>query len=324
MALIFPDINKDDFTIDNSALDAFSLCPRRYMYRHIFHLTAPLEAEPLTFGSAFHAALESYYAGKTELECAKAFIKRATEESSKMSVYIDDSEKSEYTVQFGVELLLAYMKSHTLESEPFTVLCDSSNVPYLEVGFALSTGEGIVVGKIDGLINLKEGGIGLLEHKTTSVKLDDKYAAQYNPNNQVALYLAAIREYFEMPQYAIINAIRVKDYKRAKVNKEDDDRLWNRFITKRSSTQLDQRLKQIEVQIEQIKRCIDKGFDGFWQNAPQACFYRFKQCPYVPLCKAQTPELVEIVISGGGYKVEKWEPYDIVKESSRVLNIEVK
>jgi hypothetical protein len=112
-----------------------------------------------------------------------------------------------------------------------------------------------------------------------------------------------------------MNVMRVKDYKRKPDEKES--KLFARVTVRRSDTQLDQTLRQLEFRINQIKNFLRIGFDAFYQNAPEACTYKFVTCEYRPLCMAQEKDLIEM-IADGNYRQEEWHPYDADGAKSNV------
>lgn len=325
--LEFPDVKLDELTLSNSGIDTFMLCPRKYLYRHIMRIVANKEHEPLTFGTAFHAGLASYYSGGSDADIVKAFLLAAQEDRSQLTLSKAESKEenntTEYSIQFGAELLLKYSKYYPRDKEIFSPVVDSDNNPYVEVGFAIDTQTGILIGKIDIICEfLSLGGIGTIDHKTSKYDFSPKYWSSFNPNNQVATYLLVVREYFNVnPSYFMVNAIRVKDYKRGDPE-QTDQKLFGRGLTQRKPEQLDQRMKQIEWTIKHIKSFFQYGFDAFYMNAPQACYHMWKPCEYIPLCKAQTMGMVKEVLEGtGAYMVSPWNMLDETKNTKKQIKL---
>jgi hypothetical protein len=307
--------------LDNSSLETFGLCPRKYYYKHVLSLEAPLEAEPLTFGSAIHEALFLYYShvglaknmDDVKHEAFKAFVKRATVDNSQIPITLSDDSK--YSVEWGVYILEKYFEYY--KDEPYTPLRDPSGNPYLELGFALDCHTGVFVGRIDGIFRDKTTDeIYVMDHKTTTYQLNTAYWDQFYPNNQVSGYLWAVQELLGIrPSGFIINAIRTYQFKRGDEN-TIGNKIFSRLITQRTPEQLQQRARQISWQMRIVEECKSLGLDGFVQNAPTACGIYNRRCPYTSLCIAQTEEMIGML--KGGFATRTWSPYQELEGAARV------
>jgi hypothetical protein len=308
-------------TLDNSALELFATCPRKFWYRIIQHLVPKKQKLSLSFGASIHAALFEYYSGKPTKDCLKAFIEEAMKEGSKIAKYADDAaeagQKVEYSLEFGVALMTKYIEQHPLETEDFKPMLDSDGKPMLEVGFAVELEHGLYIGKIDGIGNYR-GDPGIMEHKTTGFTLSS-YLKWLNPNSQITGYLKAVKDYLGLDTAkCVANIIRVKDYKRG-APEDNDQKLFMRTIVERSPQQIDSRFRQIDLQMQLIQQFLDGGIDNFYMNAPFAC-NAMGECVYKPLCAVKDDsdkELVQMIVDGS-YKKEEWSPWDM--EPKKVIN----
>jgi hypothetical protein len=306
---IFSEAELDLLTLDNSTLDTFSLCPRKFLYRKILELVPTKVSPALSFGTAFHAGLQAYYSGLPPVKVLAAFAESAKSSASSLTTTRAEAKekemKEEHSIEFGLDLMIKYMENYALENETFKVMMGKDNLPMLEVGFALRLHNGILIGKMDGAVDDGD----LLENKTAGY-VDGNYKMQFMVNNQIRLYMAALRELTgRTPKRAIINIIMVKDYK--KPTEKRDLKLFQRVFVTKTNLQLDQTLREYEFRINQIKNFLRVGFDAFYQNAPNACSFKFTPCEYMPLCLAQEKELIEMLMNGGNYKREAWSPYDL-------------
>jgi hypothetical protein len=296
-------------TLDNSILNVFATCPRKFLYRKILNLV-PLKSSPaLSFGTAFHAGLEAYYTGLDAVSVLKAFADAARLSSSSLAHTRKDAKekgmKEEHSLEFGLDLMMKYMDRYPLIAENFRIMQTSDGKPMLEKGFALYLHNGILIGKMDGVTDLGD----LLENKTTSAYISPEFLAQYTVNNQVSLYLAALRDLLgRRPTRCLMNIIMVKDYK--KQTEQQDAQLFRRCVVSRTDSQLDQTIRQLEFRINQVKNFLRIGFDAFYQNAPDACTFKWNTCEYMPLCQSQEADLIEMIWHGN-YKEEEWIPYDL-------------
>jgi hypothetical protein len=308
--LIYSEAQLDQLTLDNSILNVFGICPRKFLYRKILNLVPQQFSPALSFGSAFHSGLQAYYSKKTTVDVLAAFGETAKAQNSGLVTTKAEAKekemKEEHSVEFGLDLMIKYMDYYPLDRETFSIMLGKDGKPMLEVGFALHLHNGVLIGKMDGVID--EG--DLLENKTAGI-VNNSYKTQFMVNNQITLYMAALRELLgRTPKRALINIIMVKDYKKDPKG-EKDLKLFQRIVVTKSDSQLDQALHQFEFRVNQIKNFLRVGFDAFYQNAPEACSYRFVQCDYFPLCMAQEKELIEMLITGGAFRVEPWSPYDL-------------
>lgn len=325
--IIEMELAKHEMTFDNSILSVFDLCPRQFLYRKILKLVPEKEAFALTFGSAFHAALDVYYSAqptllllrederqefmnKTYIAALDAFGKRAQEEISKLPVLISETDeagaKDEHSIQFGFDLCAKYFTHYPLANESFKMMVDDATGNTLtEVGWAMHLKNGCLVGKMDGIIDNGD----LLEHKTTSMTISDEFIAQYNVNNQLAIYLAALREMTgRTPKKAIVNVIRVKNYK--KETEKREAKLWARPIIRKLDAQLDDTIQQFEYRMSKVKEALQIGFPAFYQCGPNACKQFFRLCDYFPLCQAQDAELIQMIMYST-FVQREWSPYEI-------------
>jgi hypothetical protein len=313
---IYSEAELERLTLDNSTLNIFSTCPRKFLYRKVLNLV-PLQSSPaLSFGSAFHAGLEAYYLNKSVLDVLKAFADTAQSSSSSLvntrAEAKEKGMKEEHSVEFGLDLMMKYMERYPLQGEKFKIMLTSKGEPMMEVGFALHLNSGILIGKMDGVTDPGD----LLEHKTTGSYIDSKFLSQYTVHNQISLYLAALRDFTgRRPKGCTVNVIMVKDYK--KQTEEKDDKLFRRVHVSRTDSQLDQVLRQYEFRLHQVKNFLRIGFDAFYQAAPDSCFFKWNACEYLPLCQAQEKDAIEMIMNGF-YKREEWCPYDLEGSSVKV------
>lgn len=307
--------------LDNSSCNLWMLCHRRFLYRVILNLVPAKEALELSFGSAFHAGLEVWHGWGDEKAACKAFLVEATKTESALKKFREDSQTeyglTEYSMEFGLHLLSLYIEKHP--KEKFVPIKDENGEPYVEVGFSMELHNGIVVGKMDGIVDKQEDikpGTYILEHKTTKYTLDDKYFKQYRINNQLTTYLWPIYGLLgEVPQGIILNAIRVKDYKRDVEKKQE--LLFKRVIENRTPEQIVEHINEKECTFTEILLALKLGFRAFTKNAPYACDAYHRGCPYEGLCMSHKPELIQLQMNA--YASREWNPYAELKDAKQVI-----
>lgn len=239
--------------IDNFLLTMFQQCPLKYFLRAHEHWTTRRKSAALGFGGAVHEGLAAWYRTK---DPAKALL--AIHNSWPANVPIDDYR----TKEKAMSVMADYMRRY--DTEPFSVV-GAPESPMIECTFTLDTGltlddgEPIEYGGIfDGLVSW-DGRVYVLEHKTTS-QLGPYYFTQFNPNNQVTGYIwAAGLMSGQKVGGAIVNAIGV--YKSSPTK-------FERQITSRNQTQVDEWLLNVKNVCQQIRDCERRGH---WPMTTPAC-----------------------------------------------------
>lgn len=312
-------ISKNKPVIDNSSLNVFNLCPRKFFYSVELGLQEEQEPEPLTYGQAIHDALYLFMSGASHDECLKAFIRRTQLKNTNIPIELD--KESNYSVEWGVYVLKRYFNAFKLEDEWWQVVKDHEGNPYLELGFALDLGIGIFVGRIDGIVRSKETNrLWIIDHKTTRRKLNNYYLAQFNPNNQLTGYCWPVTELMgEEPEGCIANCIRVYQFSRGD-EESLDEKIFTRAITYRNREQILSRILQIQQQLRVIEFCRhsyqDLKIDSFWMNAPQACDTWFKRCAFTPLCQTIDPAIAERT-ARGNFRSKRYIPFSDLVDAKR-------
>jgi len=156
----------------NTLLD----CPRKHFWRYEVGLTRITDAAALRFGSAWHAAMEARWQGRTFDEALATGLDTAR-------------DFDEVTVATLSGLLAGYFNRWS--DDPVKELH-----PEIEFRHPLSGSRSFdVAGKIDGLGVLHDGRLALVEHKTTSADVgpDSDYWIRLRSNPQVLQYVLAAR-----------------------------------------------------------------------------------------------------------------------------------
>jgi hypothetical protein len=314
-------LQSSELICSNSSISNYNLCNRLYLYNNILRLKSPVEKPALTFGSAIHAALRAYYSHKPIDQCLFAFVEEAQKISSQIQTYKEEGKeelsRSEYSVQFGFELLKKYFASHSLDNEYFDTILKANGKYCVEQGFCLELPNGLVVGKIDLLGTKRTSSRNIVvEHKSTSRYLNDKYFIEFNPNLQIELYLIAASVFLQStPECVLVNALFVKDYKREAKNGSNDDKLFSRIETSRTESELEQTLEGVNFKLGQIQDSINTcNIFGFPKNAPYACYGKYGACQFTPLCKCKDENLINILMNTS-YEKREFGVNDVFDES---------
>lgn len=269
--------------VDNFALTMFQTCPIKYRLRIREHWSSRRKSSALGFGGCLHEGLATWY--RTH-DRAKAL--QAVGDTWPDNLPIDDWRTKEKCLK----VMLEYMK--TYPQETFNVIGIDTEDALVECTFTIATGlyleceycdwhqhdrekavcihcstpkEEIEYGGIfDTLVEFNNN-IYVLEHKTTS-RLGQYYFNQFKPNNQVTGYIWGGGQLSgQRVAGAIINAIGL--YK-SSVTKFD------RQITSRSKSEIDEWLVNVHATCQQIRDC---ELRNYWPMYTGSCTM-YGQCEY--------------------------------------------
>lgn len=126
--------------------------------------------------------------------------------------------------------------------------------------------------------NVEQGGIYLVDHKTTGAYLNYQYWGQFQPNSQITHYLDYARSKYGPIDGFIINAIGFRFRERA--YKGEPAGFWSNFerqVFNRNDFQIEHERQSRQSWIEDLER---SRANGFWRTNTRAC--RF--CSYRSIC----------------------------------------
>ena len=319
---------KDRF-FDNTRVQEFRVCPRKYYFRHVIDLVPSGRwSPPLVFGSSWHAAMDTLWPlvaknapkmGDQEVVNAAyenfldTWIDQGAPHPDDMTA--DEIKDLEPRTPFNAkEMLYEYLlQRRTFISDcemlavekPFAVPLDPNN-PDL-----------FYVGRLDKVVR-KGKNILIPEHKTTtlySVKgiFRNTFLDQFSPNSQVDGYLHG----GHMVYGDDVKAVWIDG---ALVHKKVHDGFI--FIpVERQTSQLDAWLWETRYFIDQIEGNWaayedEKERGGPETNAYMAAFPKCtnscqdfaRNCPYIDLCKSWSNPMGRE--TPAGYVQDPWSPFD--------------
>ena len=320
---------------DNSALDVFYLCARKYLFSEGWRLEVDeIEPDYITMGHAIHDFLYTFDLTGSFDKALRSFVRccKAPNTNVDTSLALDGDQQT--SVEWGAYVLQKYVETYPKDKEEFKILLDGDGKPYLEIGFAIDADEGIYCGRIDKVVEAiddgpiwTKGDVYVVDHKTTKRPLNDAFLKKFNPNNQLTGYLWAVHELTgKWPKGCIVNGIRVHQFKRG-TEKSVKEKMFTRVITHRTPTQIRERADQIRWTMKVIKeakriyRETGKLFP-FWQNAPHACTAYFG-CGFTMLCKSQTDDLVKL-LAKSNFRKRSWIAYAELEKTKRYEIIKIR
>ncbi len=197
---------------DNTRIQEFRACPRKFFFRHVVHWSGEGFSPPLLFGSSWHTAMDAVWRIMSDKgnaqnlntqEIAEAAFGEFMEEwlegggpDPKEMDPIDMARLEPRTPMIALEMLYAYVDQRRSLFQR-----DSFELLEVEHPFAVpldpNDDDLMYVGRLDKIFRVKEGVIGG-EHKTTSLYRKDGYfrstfVDSFSPNSQVDGYMHALR-----------------------------------------------------------------------------------------------------------------------------------
>lgn len=177
---------------DSTSLTLLKTCPRKYYYTMIEGWKSKAEAIPLTFGIAYHKALELYDEARAEGADVQEATRQALRYCLGVSIPAGDNRRTKFTLVRSIIWYLEQFKNDPCET---VILANGRPAVELSFRFTLDTttpsGENYMLcGHLDRLVRLQDK-LWILDRKTTGTTLSDNYFSHFNPDNQMSLYTFA-------------------------------------------------------------------------------------------------------------------------------------
>lgn len=272
---------------DYSMLNTYQVCQRRFYYRHVRHLVTSRRQTPLEFGSAIHAALDTWYKEGDEAKALGDF-RRVWEEKGG-----DSTDDVKRTGELGIKIIRGYCKKYA--QEPFETVD-------IEIPFQIQIGEYNYIGRMDKVIKW-DGITGPLDHKTSS-QLGYHTFDQYNPNMQLDGYMYACRQLYDENCYWAVPDLLCT----AKTKAGTPDGFQRKKET-RTDDQIEAFPNIFTVLAKEVSRSME--LDQFIPCYSSCTYYG--SCPYRQICM-ESKEIQERVINTF-YTEDKWDPRNDIDES---------
>ena len=234
--------------VSYSQLETFSQCPLKYKYRYVLRLPTP-PSHALSFGQTIHRTLRDFHR-EDLFNPPKADLDRLLElyQHHWLPEGYDSKEHQQERFEEGEEILKEYFKKQK----------ELLNPPVqLEKKFTLRVGATTLIGSIDRVDKLPDGGFEIVDYKTGKVK-EQKYV---DKDAQLSIYALAAKE-----------ALGIEPQSLALYFVEENKKV----STTRSPEQLSKKRKEIGEQIEEIRS------SKFEPKTSMLCNW----CSYQTLCPA--------------------------------------
>lgn len=269
---------KIQFAWDSTSLGLFKTCPRKYYLTMIEDWRSRSESIHLTYGIAYHSALETYDREKFSGVGHEEACRRAVH-SALLSTWKDGKPWNSFDTRKNRETLvrsIIWYLEHFLSDPCETVKLDSGK-PAVELSFKLNidlqapNGESyLLTGHIDRLVRFNSD-YYFMDRKTTTSPLNMQYFEQYSPDNQMSLYYTAARIVLKTPaKGGIIDAVQCAS---------GFNRFQRGFIS-RTQSQIEDWLEETQHYILLAEDCAKREY---WPMNDTSCS-KFGGCPFRSVC----------------------------------------
>jgi hypothetical protein len=303
-----PKLNRP-LVVGASSLATYRDCHEKYRNRYVELLIPKKPESKRSFGTAFHAAVDTYYRTEDVDKAETAFVAIAKEADLPLTMDSDEPRSMER----GLALFNAWLTRW--KNEPFRLLRRPDGTPFTEIRGTIPLFEhnGFPVVYSFTIDKIVEAGgrIYIPDVKTTRRSLS-QFQNSMRPNHQLTGYFAGAKQVlgdkvFAVGYDAIFISTRQPNPKKGGwwAHGIDIDKDFMRSFSTRSQRDIDIWYDMTIRDTQDLIRDIEAEREAPWSmNAPAACS-RYGRCDYMDSCiHNQDP----IVISSL-FQKEDWKPY---------------
>lgn len=284
---------------DATSKEKFDTCPRLYFYTIIQGYQQGSTPVDLTFGIAWHSAIERYHrlsaAGLPHEEAllwtvAETYFRQLL---SSHEEYLPEDSKPEKTKSVLIRSLVAYLDHIKEDSLQTIILASGKAATELSFSIPISNTPFFWCGHIDRLAsqgqlldmrNPSESGIPppifVTDYKTTTSALDARYWAQWDLSTQMSGYLLGGKVFLPSCRGLVVDATKLS------VTGQE----FGRYAITKTSAQLDDFFVDL-LQGFEIAQAFARA--GRWPRNPTSCIHYGKVCAFHDVCKCGTDSLKE-------------------------------
>lgn len=303
---------------DSTSLGLLKECPQKYYQTLITGMRRKGSSPHLTFGTAFHQALERFdyllFEGRSYEDCIRETLRFAlcsTFPREEALVEVMKAGSKQYTPLPNQSDPMAHPKKNreTLvrsvlwylfhyEQDSLKTIKLPSGLPAVELRFNLDTGflyKGIpftLTGRLDRLVDYN-GDLYVLDRKTSGSPINTTFLRSFNPDNQMSTYTLASKVVFSTPvKGVIIDGAQILVGSTA----------FGRGITTRSDAQLEEWLSDTH---EWFARAVDYAERNVWPRLDKSC-HKYDGCPYRDFCSSDP--MIRPSIMETQFEHSPWNP----------------
>jgi hypothetical protein len=319
---------------DNTRLSAFRKCPRYYYYRHVRHWEAIDTKVALSFGKAWHAAMEYVWpaiiAGTEKRDIMKTamlyWTKAWVEDGHPAKLTLaQEQEYAPRTPSTALEMLVDYIDQRYRRISELEII--SVEKPFV-VPLDPDDDKLFYIGKMDKVVREKTGRrkVRSIEHKTTTAykkdgKFKQSFLDSFSPNAQIDGYIYALHMTYpgEVSGVWIDGALVHRNETGftmipvEKIKAATDMWLWSTRYW----------IDQIEANTEHLKNLSpDDPYMAAFPQRTESCWDFNSACEHLLTCKAWPNPMGKAVPSG--FREHKWDPLEFVDASDLLPKAQTK
>lgn len=323
---------------DNTRVSAYRRCPRYFHLRHMRHYTFDGSRVDLVFGSAWHEGMNALWQLTIDKKPMHEVIRGAMQ--SFVDKWVEEGFPKPTPENYQQQTQVSEIKNPWIAHEMFNEYyklrrsfiedCTQLEVerPFAVPLMVVEGKQVYYIGRLDKVVKHRQHGRLVIEHKTTGWYAKETgfrrdYLESFSPNSQVDGYAFAGNSLYD-------DGIKGVWVDAALTHKTVHDKFTfipiDRQFAALDAWLTDTRnwIGRILGEIEANEREVEEGIN---LSKPMAVFpkntdscHQFNGCTFRDVCK-YVPNPRAITAPPPGYKLEKWEPFDVL-HMDRILNKE--
>lgn len=283
---------------DSTSLGLLKTCPRKYFYQIIQGWRPKGQSIHLTFGIAYHSALEAYDKARCkDMDHEEAVIVAVRSALAFTDPPDPDKNKNKFTL---VRSVVWYLDKFGKDDPAKTIVLENGK-PAVELSFRMGIGveaadgsEYLLCGHLDRVVEFGND-VFVMDRKTTKSTMSDYYFNQFSPNNQMTLYTLASQIISKRAaKGVIIDAVQLAvGFSR-----------FARAFAYRTKAQLDEWFGDTVRYLRMAERMAN---EQSWPMNDTACD-KFGGCPFREICAAD-PGVRELYLKSN-FEQRIWDPLE--------------
>lgn len=274
-----------------SSLSTMRSCPRQHWFKYELMLSKDREAAPLRMGSAFHEAMHLKAIGSPDGLCLHGALK-GYEHTPEWADPVDWATERE-TVK-------AMVKGHFRHwrEQDITFICAEQEfkIPLVNPETDRASRTFCMAGKIDGIVRLHDGRLGVMEYKTSGdqIHAGSDYWMRMQCDPQIGIYIIAARALGHDVVTVAYDVTRKPSIKRRKASNETPEEFGQRYFDdmlerpefyfrRAEIPALHDDIEELRYELwQQAKNMIDARKAGRWfRNVSR---FTCQWCDFAPVC----------------------------------------
>lgn len=305
---------------DSTSIGLIKTCPRLYQYTMIDGWSAKHTSPHLRFGIEYHQALQDYdilrHEGVTHDDALFETVKETFLRSADFAPDMDTKAGKYKNRQTLIGLVIDYLDHY--KDDPAKTYVKADGKPAVELSFrfeldfgpattqdsaAYDRGEGyigqpyLLCGHLDRVVEFNRE-LMVMDHKTTTTTPSQYYFDQYEPNNQMSLYIYAGRIILGTPIRGVcITAAQIL---------LDSPNRFVRGFTHRTDDQIAEWIEDLRMVFQLAEQYATFNY---WPMNDTACD-KYGGCRFRKIC-SKSPDVREIFLKSDFIKQEpdeRWNP----------------